>query len=191
LAKIAAGLTDPTLLWVTLNMKERMLRRTSKESQMATRACEKVLQANADETKKLRKRAALDYKAKENSRNIDKLLKQRRPARTSQQPCLIGGPAKVSAAYKTAVAVKKYSMPIPGAMVIASAPAQGSGSALPPSASESYQAVHPRWKAKLKERKKFIKATLRWVLKVRNRHVKASNSFTKKPVAVMKNEGTG
>jgi hypothetical protein len=188
LATIAAELSDPTLLWVTLNMKERMLRRTSKESQLATKACEKVLQANADETNKLRKRAAIDDKAKENSRNIDKFLKQRRPARTSQPPCLIGDPAKVKAAYKTAVAAKRHSMPVPEVVVLASAPAQGSGGALPSAATESYQAVHPRWRAKLKERKKFIKTTMRYVLHLRNRVVKASNKFKHKQ-AVAKKKG--
>ena len=187
LAKIAAELNDPTLLWVVLAKKERMLRQVSKESEEATKACERVLQAHAIETNRIRRRAALDDAAKENGREIDKFLKRRSSqARAVQPTCIIGDPAKVLSAYKTAVFVQKYSTPIPGAMVDASASAQGSGRDPSLPAPDSYRAVHPKWRARLRQHKKVFKSLMGWAIRKQNSVVKVMNRLPKKPPAVIK-----
>jgi hypothetical protein len=77
LAKIASALSEPTLLWVVLKKKEALLRRTARENPVAAEACRQVLEGDVEATNNLRRRAALEDKAKAQHKAIDKLLQTR------------------------------------------------------------------------------------------------------------------
>ena len=81
LARQAAKLADPTLLWVVLQQRERMIRRMSRENIVAADACAASLGKDVAETNRQRRNACIEDKAKATERALGKLMLRKRCTR--------------------------------------------------------------------------------------------------------------
>lgn len=183
IARQAATLADPSLLWVVLKRREHVMRRLSHEQGAAAKSCADVLNRDADQTNQLRRNAIIEDKAKSTEKALDKLFKRKRCSRRDPPAQL---PSSRPLLFVSAALPQCQPLPISSAV-----PQTGGQKAVPltgdqHAASKStrgvtgWRAMPHKYKKKYKAMKKSIKSSGKLINKFAER-VKAFTKANKKP----------
>ena len=160
MARQAAMLANPSLLWVVLKQRENVIRRLSHESDVATEACAEVLGEDADRTNQLRRNAAIEDRAKATDQAFDKMMK-RKPCSRKDPPRAIQLPVIPTSALPAHIGPPPAAVP---PVIPLADNEKGKDKAKPKMI--RWAGVPLKYKAKYKQLKKWQKSSCKYIAKL-------------------------